>query len=289
MIHRHPVLAFIALAYVWSWTFWTLVLVTTNSNSEEVAILTVPLIMLGAFGPSIAAIIVTLKILGRTGARELLHKLILWRVGVRWYLIAFFAAPIFVGAGLAIYSSIGGETGDMSMSAWPLAFVFFVSAIPTGALAEELGWRGFLLPQLRKNNGAMVTSLIVGVVWFFWHIPLFWGPTGTTVSGQPVTLQALAGYFGFVVSISFIFTWLHENTNGSVLLAVLFHASLNAGIPFLFFPDISLTAGGSLSEALRSATHLATIPIGIAITLILVTYGTKRFSRITGSFVPGKS
>jgi len=234
--------------------------------------------MLGAFGPSISAIIITAKLQGRTGVRELFRKLFLWRVGVRWYLIAFFVAPVLVGIGLAIYALMGGKTGDMSISALPLALIFFVSAIPTGALGEELGWRGFLLPQLRKKGGAAVASLIVGVVWFSWHIPLFWGPTGTTVSGQPVTLQAVAGYFCFVISISFIFTWLCENTNGSVLLAILLHASLNAGIPFLFFPDIALPAGGSPSEALRAATHLAIIPIGIAIALILIKYGTNRFS-----------
>jgi len=248
-----------------------------------------PLILLGAFGPSISAIIITAKLTGRTGIRELFRKILLWRVDVRWYLIAFFAAPVLVGLGLAIYAFTGGETGNMSLSALPLALVFFVSAIPTGALAEELGWRGFLLPRLLNTKGAAVASLIVGVVWFTWHVPLFWAPTGTTVSGQPVTLQAIAGYFGFVISISFIFTWLYENTNRSVLLAILFHASLNAGIPFMLFPDIALTVGGSPGEALRSASHFATVPIGIAIALILVIYGTKRFSSASSSLASDTS
>jgi membrane protease YdiL (CAAX protease family) len=134
------------------------------------------------------------------------------------------------------------------------------SAIPTGALAEELGWRGFLLPQLRKNRGAAVASLIIGVVWFSWHAPLFWSPIGTIVSGQPVTMQAVSAYFGFVVGVSFLFTWLYENTSGSVLLAVLFHASINAGIPFVLFPDLTLAVGASLGEAHRASMNLAILP-----------------------------
>ena len=276
------VLKFLVVAIGWSWSIWGLVLYGLRATAVDPSLL-MPLILLGACGPTIAAIFVTATEGGRSALRTLLGRFLIWRVGIRWYVLAIVGPSVFVGIGLALARLAGADLGEVSFAAWPFVFVYLLSAIPTGALAEELGWRGFLLPLLRERQGAAMASLAVGLVWFCWHIPLFWAPTGTTVSGQPVTVTAVTGYAAFVVSVSFLFTWIHDNTRGSVLLAVLLHAGLNAGIPFLFVPDVRLLVDGAISDTARTATHFAAAPVGVIVLGLLAFYGTRRFCRVDQS------
>ncbi len=275
---QRRLLTFLVVTIGWSWSIWALVLYGLRATTVAPSLL-MPLILLGACGPTIAAIYVTATGGGRSALRTLLGRFLIWRVGIRWYALAIVGPPVVVGIGLAIAGLAGADLGDVSFAAWPLAFVYLLSAIPTGALAEELGWRGFLLPLLRERQGAAMASLAVGLVWFCWHVPLFWAPTGTTVSGQPVNVIAVTGYAAFVVSVSFLFTWIHDNTRGSVLLAVLMHAALNAGIPFLFVPDVPLLVDGAISDVARTATHFAAVPVGVIVLGVLAFYGARCFSR----------
>ena len=179
-------------------------------------------------GPSIAAIAVTALIDGRSGVGALLRRVTVWRVGVRWYLVAILGP---VGL-LALATWVNVLTGAVVTARGPLVdwlelgtlFVVQVLGVVAGGW-EELGWRGYALPRLLKRFSPLVASLCLGVLWAIWHIPLF-------MSGELPWADAAA-----IVVLSVLFTAVFVRTKQSVLIAVLMHAAFNAsgGIAILLF------------------------------------------------------
>jgi uncharacterized protein len=108
---------------------------------------------------------------------------------------------------------------------WPLVFSSYLPqvlvAVVVIGLAEETGWRGFALPRLQVRHGPLVGTAVLAVVWAMWHLPnlLFGGWTGTSYALWLV--QCLA--------VAFVYTWVFNNTGGSILLAALLHAAINMG------------------------------------------------------------
>ena len=187
-------------------------------------------IQLGALSSSLAAIVLVLIEGRKGGLRELLSRALIWRVGVKWWIVALFFMLIPSVASLYLYNLLGGPTVDWS-GLQPLyqifpSFIFFTLAAGIG---EEFGWRGFLLPRLQVRHNALVSGLIVGVAWATWHIPMFF-IKGTSQYEQGLAgglLPAILGYAVFVIVQSVQFTWLFNNTKGSVLLAAVFHGAAN--------------------------------------------------------------
>jgi hypothetical protein len=179
-------------------------------------------------GVSIAAIAAAALIDGRSGVGALLRRVTVWRVGVRWYLIALLG-PV---ALLAVAASVNVLAGAQVATEGPLVdwlelgqlIGFQVVGVIAGAW-EELGWRGFALPRLLKRLSPLVASLAVGVLWAVWHLPLF-------MSGDLPWADAAA-----LVVLSVLFTAVFVRTKQSVLIAFLMHAALNAagGIAVLLF------------------------------------------------------
>jgi len=179
-------------------------------------------------GVSIAAMAAAALIDGRSGVGALLRRVTVWRVGVRWYLVAILGP---VGL-LAVAAWVNVLAGAMVTAQGPLVdwlelgklFVVQVVGVIAGAW-EELGWRGFALPRLLKRVSPLVASLGVGVLWAVWHIPLF-------LSGELPWADAAA-----LVVLSVLFTAVFVRTKQSVLIAFLMHAAFNAagGVTVLWF------------------------------------------------------
>jgi hypothetical protein len=179
-------------------------------------------------GVSIAAIAVAALIDGRREVGALLRRVTVWRVGVRWYLVAILGP---VGL-LALAASVNVLAGAQVATEGPLVdwlelgklFGFQVVGVFAGAW-EELGWRGFALPRLLKRVSPLAASLGVGVLWAVWHIPLF-------MSGELPWADAAS-----LVVLSILFTAVFVRTKQSVLIAFLMHAAFNAagGIAILLF------------------------------------------------------
>jgi len=193
-------------------------------------------IQLGALSASLAAIVLVLIEGRKGGLRELLSRALIWRVGIRWWIFALFYAIVPSVAALYLYQLLGGPAVDWS-GLEPLytivpSFIFLTLAAGIG---EEFGWRGFLLPRLQARHNALVSGLIVGVAWATWHVPLFF-IEGTSQYEQRLAgglLPAILGYAIFVIVQSVQFTWLFNNTRGSVLLAAVFHGASNAWAGYL--------------------------------------------------------
>lgn len=204
MIKRHPLVTFFVLAYLLTW--WVYPLVQFS-----------PLIgLLGLFGPAAAALIVATVIGGKAGVRELLLRTVRWRVGVRWYAIALVLPAGLALAALAVYVVAGRPSalpfGRLSI----LDLIVFVLVV-----GEELGWRGYAFPKLTEKFSPRTASLILGVLWGVWHLPTF------VIASMPQYGRPFVAFLIMTMSYSVLLGWAFRHTNGSVLIATLFHGAIN--------------------------------------------------------------
>jgi membrane protease YdiL (CAAX protease family) len=149
-----------------------------------------------------------------------------WRVGWRWYGVVLLGPAAFAAlvAGLGTLLGGGWDEGNplvFTGSDWAALPIFLLVAALTDGLGEELGWRGFALPRLLSRQTPLVASLVLGAVWAAWHLPLVWTP-GATLYQRPLWLLVAD-----LMAKAMIFTWVFLHTRGSVLIAVLLHASMN--------------------------------------------------------------
>jgi membrane protease YdiL (CAAX protease family) len=167
----------------------------------------------------------------KSGLREFLGRALIWRVGIQWWIFALFFMVVPAVATPYVFHLLGGPAVDWS-GLKPLDTAipsFFILTILAG-VGEEFGWRGFLLPRLQTHHNALASALIVGVAWSTWHIPLFFikGTMQYELQLQRGALLAILGYAVWIIAHSIQFTWLFNNTKGSVLLAAVLHGATNA-------------------------------------------------------------
>jgi membrane protease YdiL (CAAX protease family) len=219
-LERHKLIAFFALAYLLSWYPWIIALARGRSSGPN------PL------GPLVAGIIMTALAFGRPGLREFFSRLVRWRVGVKWYAFVLLApvALCLAAVGITLCFMPGSQVATLStekLRELPERFLFILLFI---GLGEEPGWRGFALPELQRKHSPLKASLILAPLWAVWHLPLI----GNEFQG-PIIPAFLISVFGGTLML----TWLFNHTKGSVLLAMLFHATINTAGAGLIFPLFS--------------------------------------------------
>ncbi len=218
---RRPFLTFYSLTLAISWSFWIPVAV---SHQALIPFWPSTLFLIaGAFGPSLAAIVLTVMDGGKTAIWRLFRGLLKWRVGVRWYLVVLLLPAALCFSAVALHILLGGAAPRLySPVPWYLLPAYFlVVLLFVGPMPEEIGWRWYALPILQANGNALWASLILGLSWALWHLPLAW--TGDlSWPGLPFPLFALA-----IVALAILFTWAYNGTGGSLLIILLFHAAIN--------------------------------------------------------------
>jgi len=188
---------------------------------------------LGALSAGLAGIILAAVEGRKGGVRELLGRFLIWRVGIQWWLFALLFTIIPSVASLYLFNLFGGPAVDWSglkplYSVVPTIIILTILA----GIGEEFGWRGFALPRLQARHNALVSSLIVGLVWGIWHIPLFLtkGTVQYAWRMEAGLIAPILGYTLFCIAWSVQYTWVFNNTKGSVLLAAVVHGAGNAWI-----------------------------------------------------------
>jgi len=212
-------------AFAISWTLWVPVafLFPDNAALPPWAIF---LAAAGAYGPSLAAISTALIHGGAPELQLFLAKRLKTRVNWWWYIIVLFGPPAFVWSGAIVNVLMGGHVRLAGVEAIGRSALIFATFIPFGPLGEELGWRGYALRKLEAHFSPLVSSLVLGVVWAAWHAPSFW----ISPIGMPQrTLTAVVLWTAYTVSFSVLLSYVARRTNYSVLIAILLHATLNAG------------------------------------------------------------
>ena len=274
---RHPVQAYLLLTFTLSWSGFLLAgwrgLLAGTPWETDPSFLTAVTAMLA--GPPVAGILMTVLVGRRAGLRDLLSRLLRWRVPARWYLFALLAAPL---VELSVLVALSGFS-DVFLPSIVVAEsrkTLLLSGIGigiVGGLAEELGWTGFAIPRLRRRQGVLTVGLFMGVVWTAWHLLQMWRVGSTSSQAVPLgffmplyVLAALAALTAYRI----LMVWAYDRTE-SLLIAVLMHASYifatlfvlappTAGMPFLLYAGLFALAlwavvgvvGGRLAGGLRA-------------------------------------
>ncbi len=200
--------AFFILAFVIGWLAWIPILASQEYPKWSAFVF--------LFSPAISALLVAGFTNKLAGVKDILKRYLLWKFHVKWYLLAFLLIPVtFLLAVLILFR------GD-SKTLWtglPWYFIcasfLFLMFITSG---EEIGWRGFALPRLQSIlPNPLLASIVLGVIWGAWHLPQYFVPGQTNIPVIPFLL--------FIAGLSIIYTIIFNNTQGSLLFAVILHAS----------------------------------------------------------------
>ena len=256
---------FFALTYAISWLIWVPLIFL-----KDIGPIGFPITLIGAFGPTFAAIILTYQKDGTESVKQLLKRGLEFRIGKKWYIPVLLLSPIIIFSGFVVTMVISGQAVALfDITLIGTGIFMFIVLLPLlligGPINEEFGWRGYALDRLQTKWNALVASIILGVIWGLWHLPLFFVEgTGQQMFLDYLPIVALL-YFVEVPLLAILFTWLHNNTGGSILVAILFHLTWNAAsnvIIMLSFIQYNLTDIAQLATldaaTLNSLTNLIT-------------------------------
>jgi membrane protease YdiL (CAAX protease family) len=235
-IKRKPVLTYFILTIIFTWGCMAMAVYPGGFPISEAQLETSGALVYVAMlvGPSGAGLLLTGLIDGRKGYRQLLSRLIHWRVGAGWYALALLTAPMMIVVLLSGLSLVSAEFQPALLAAdgkTALVLSSVVAGLAVG-LFEEIGWTGFAVPRLKRHFSVLKTGLIVGIVWGAWHFPPFW--KGDTFSAALPLMLLLAQLFSWLPPYRILMVWVYDRTE-SLLLSILMHAtlmgSLNALVP----------------------------------------------------------
>jgi membrane protease YdiL (CAAX protease family) len=261
---------FLAFSHGWTWVFWGIVVwwgVDVWSTPWALALFAV-----GGLGLPIGGIVMTGRVAGREGLRDLTQRLIdPTRIGGWWWVVILGLLPaIKLTAGeLALLfgvtdvpfdgqeaAALFGQPGELVLY---LGFVLLLGPLP-----EEIGWRGYLLDRLQLRFSALGASVLVGLAWFAWHGPLF-VMTGyyARAGGAPDPLQ-----FGVAIVLgAVLYTWVYNHTGRSILAAILFHFAGNVS--------------GELLDAPEAVYAYETYLTALVVLLVVWRWGAETLRRFT--------
>jgi uncharacterized protein len=269
-VQKYPLVTFFLLVFGLTWSF--MIVDALGSHDILPFRLPIPLLIVMGYMPTLAAVIVTGLTKGKAGVRALFGKLLIARVGLKWYIFAIFGFGAMSISAIVLANLFGGSTSspifseEASHFPGPIAMVLNIVMlyIVLGLInGEELAWRGFALPRLQAKYNALTSSVILGAIWGLFHLPLFFTTTGSSQAGA----SFLPFVYGTII-LSILFTWVFNNTKGSVLLAYLFHAATNTWTR-VFAVDHSVDP--NVSQVLTGITTLLAI-------IIVVTMGAENLS-----------
>jgi uncharacterized protein len=217
-----PVVIFFVLAFSVPWAV-SAIAIAHNYDLLSGSIPLEPFLILGSWTPNLAAFVVLAFILRRRGGiRELLLGWTRWKTAPAWYLVA--ASPVLIG--LLIIGIVRGlldqPAGEGEPAGAGMLATVLLLALVTGATGEELGWRGFALPRLQTRLNALAASVVLGLLWGFWHLPLWFTGFGwEELSFWLFTLNC--------ISFSVIATWVCNSTDARLVIVTLMHLCYNFG------------------------------------------------------------
>lgn len=277
LIRRHQLVSFFVIAYAVTWLLWSPVVLLGlspfNPATHAPSWYLMPAIAIGVTGTSF---VLTAVIHGRAGVRRLLQRLTWWRVGVQWWAVAVLLIPL---AGILVAAVLGST--DAFGSITPAALLLYPAAYLAhfffGPLWEESGWRGFALPRMQQRWGALRGTLLLGLLWSAWHYFLYapvWFGGGDIVNG----LLALGTFTVWTTAMTFIFTWLFNNTQASLLLSILLHGSVDGSVTyFQVLADRGIISADTAANITGNGMMLACIIV--AVLLVAVTRGKLSYGR----------
>lgn len=223
-IRRNPLISMYIIMFILAWS----IMIPQALYSQGILSAPLPGIfeVLTGWAPGIAAILVSAILAGRAGVRGLMGRFLIWKVGVRWYIVGVFLLAAIILGGIGLHIVFGGAVPVIPAAGtplWQIALIFLVLVL-LGVLlnTEEIAWRGFALPRLQTRYGALLAAILITIPEVTLHLPLFW------VEDSFIRSVGLEWFSAFSVAAVFIYTYVFNRTRGSLIIVTLLHASQNA-------------------------------------------------------------
>jgi membrane protease YdiL (CAAX protease family) len=221
LIKRHPVTAYFAMAFGWTWSIVLVMLLSGLDVNTPT-----PMFVIGGLvcniSPSIAAFIVTGITQGREGTKGLKEGF-RKKVSVQWILLALLTVPS-ITALTALISSQTIRHYEIQLTV-PMLALGLIWPLFSG-FGEEFGWRGFLLPRLIAKRGLLKAGILLGVIWEIWHIPMHY-MAYRNYGAYMIPAFAVIGFINLTLQ-TVIMTYIFTRSNGSIKLMILYHYTITA-------------------------------------------------------------
>jgi membrane protease YdiL (CAAX protease family) len=273
LFKKYPLAAFYIVALLIGGIFTAPFMASTLGLMPQIPFI---VIFVAAFSASLAAVIITAIISGGPGVKALLGRFLIWRFGLGWWLAALLLPAVAALGSVLLSGLFGGRPLDVRQlqPVYTLLPLLLIKVVQAG-VGEEFGWRGFALPRLQRRHSALVASIIVGVMHGLWHWPLYFV--------EPMTQYYERVAWGFVPALlidtvmvtlwSVTYTWLYNNTRGSVLIAAFFHGVVPTWMTYL-------AATGAFGGEIDLGPFVWYMAIFAVIDIVIVAlYGPAHLSR----------
>ena len=278
-ITRHPVVTYVIMAYLVCWIIFLVPLL----SKEGIGLLSfdiptvLPFVLLASIvGLTGSAFTITAIVDGRPGVRALARRYLRWRVGIQWYLIAFFGLPLIALIGISTGYGFQPFQALPKQGAALIAYVIqVVLAAALINLWEETGWTGFVFTRLQPKIGALAASLVIAPLFGGIHLPLIFisgAVTTSKLTGGLLMLGILELLVLGSVPVRVLAAWVYNNTRGSLLIIGLFHAALDTTTGAVLLPQL-VPGGGTYAEVFGAFAV-------VAVLLVLLTRGRLGYKAI---------
>jgi membrane protease YdiL (CAAX protease family) len=258
IIRRHPVVAYFALTFLISWTGALAVaaphLVRHQPLPKMTGILMFPVMLLG---PSLAGIVLTRIVDGKSGLRVLFSQMFRAWIAPRWYTALLLPPALVLTVLLFLERSVSPVYAPNRF------FMGILFGIPAGYL-EEIGWMGYAFPKMRSESNGLAPSILLGLLWALWHLPVV-NYLGTATPHGDYWLPFFLAFSLAMTAMRVLIAWIYINTK-SVLLAQLMHVSSTGSL--VIFSAARVTAA---QEAMWYALY-GTV-LWIAVGIVVKTFG----------------
>jgi membrane protease YdiL (CAAX protease family) len=272
---RIALVGFFLLTFALTWTAWLAPAALGAPGKSGFFGLGGPVFRLGVFAPAFVALALTAYSEGRTGVARLLARIFKWQAGAHFYLFAISymaATKLFAALIHRIATGTWPSFGDTSLPVM-LGAILVSTWVQAG---EEVGWRGYALPRLATYLGLGGASVLVGVIWALWHLPLFF-LRGSGSDGQSFPIYLLT-----VTALSVAMSWLYWKTEGSLLLVMLMHASVNNTIGI-----VPATVPNAVAPMSLEGTVVAWATVGVSSAVAVLLLSRMRGAEIGAMLGPG--
>jgi membrane protease YdiL (CAAX protease family) len=260
IIKRAQLPLFFLLCLIISWIVWIPQALARLCGTQTPFTRDSPLNLLAVWAPAVSAILLSRAMEGKTETQALFLSLRRWRTGIHWYLfiLLYPAAIWFLARAIDYLFGRPFEFMPPILSYFPLDQSYMVVAALVFAfpntLGEEIGWRGFALPRLQAKYNALAASVLLGLFWAIWHIPMW-------IANDKLGLDLFRSIIT-IIAYTIIFTWVYNSTSGSVLLTWLFHASITITqyilqTPLTLTDDIVRWCGAILVVIIAGTSNLS--------------------------------
>ncbi len=223
---------YFVLAFSISWVVWMVPLLASRGVLSMPGAVQIGLVVLGSFGPFIAAYVSLYRDGGWPAMRDFAKRSLRYHIGWIYLLAALFLVPLIGLCAAFVYARLGGPTLALAMSFAQIPLLFLVLFLVGGSVNEEFGW-AYAIERLQQRRKLLSAAVILGVIWGFWHLPLFF------IVGGSQSFMPFFAFLMFTIGARVLFVWAYEGTGKSILVTLLFHTTANLTLNLFALVDRS--------------------------------------------------